>query len=94
MELQAITDVFRGSHTTSRPLIVGAAKACFGHTEGAAGLVGVAKVLASFKHCAVPGLPHLTSNNLNTAIDLQPVPLLIPTDTVQLTKAPAIAMIM
>ncbi|KAF8962890.1 hypothetical protein BDZ97DRAFT_1920218 [Flammula alnicola] len=55
IEIQGINEVFRGSHS-GRPLIVGAAKSCVGHTELAAGLVGVLKAIASFQNSAVPGL--------------------------------------
>ena len=94
MEAQGITETFRGSHTVSRPLIVGAAKATFGHTEGAAGLVGIIKTLASFKYGAVPGLPHLVGGNLNPAIDCSHIPMFIPERTVSLGKVPATAMVM
>ena len=94
MEIQGITETFRGSHTASRPLLVGAAKATVGHTEGAAGLVGVVKTLASFKYGAVPGITHLKEDNLNPAIDCTPIPMLIPTRTVPLDKTPATAMVM
>ncbi|CAA7264466.1 unnamed protein product [Cyclocybe aegerita] len=83
IEIQGINEVFRQSHP-EQPLILGAAKSCIGHTETAAGLVGVLKVIASFKHAAVPGLMHLTENNLNPGLDCNIVPIHIPRDTTPL----------
>ncbi len=84
IEIQGINDVFRNSHPPSRPLIIGAAKSCIGHTETTSGLVGVVKVLSSFSNRAVPGLTHLNAANMNPAIDCSLVPLQIPSRTVHL----------
>ncbi|EIN06933.1 polyketide synthetase [Punctularia strigosozonata HHB-11173 SS5] len=84
IEIQAINEVFAGSHELRSPLIVGAAKSCVGHTESVAGLVGVVKTLLSFKHRTVPGLVHLTEGNLNRGINCNAVPLRIPARTVSL----------
>ncbi|KAJ3503195.1 hypothetical protein NLJ89_g8542 [Agrocybe chaxingu] len=83
IEIQGINEVFRQSHS-EQPLILGAAKSCIGHTETAAGLVGVFAAIASFKHAAVPGLMHLTENNLNPGLDCNVVPIHIPRDTTPL----------
>ena len=88
IEAQGINEVFRGSHEIHRPLLVGAAKSCVGHTESVAGLVGVVKTLLSFEHGAVPGLAHLTEGSLNPAIDCSTVPLEIPAKTVTLSQSP------
>ena len=80
--------MFQNSHSQRRPLVLGAAKSCVGHTELAAGLVGVLKALASFKYRAVPGLMHLTETNMNPAIDCDVVPVHIPHDTVSLPSKP------
>jgi len=82
-EIQGINTVFRDSHPDT-PLILGAGKTCFGHTEAAAGLVGLLKAIASLKHSAVPGLTHLTEKNFNHSLDCKSVPLLIPMETVSL----------
>lgn len=83
IEIQGINQVFQGSHLNA-PLIVAAAKSCIGHTELAAGSVGVLKTIASFEHASVPGLMYLTEHNMNTAIDCSLVPIYIPHDTVSL----------
>ena len=80
--------MFRNSHSQHRPLVLGASKSCVGHTEFAAGLVGVLKALASFKYGAVPGLMHLTETNMNPAIDCGVVPIHIPHETVSLPSKP------
>ncbi|THH08781.1 hypothetical protein EW145_g2471 [Phellinidium pouzarii] len=70
MEIQALNDVFGGSHTEVAPLVLGTAKTVFGHTESAAGLVGVTKALLSLHHGIVPGLAHLDGTYLSPRIDL------------------------
>lgn len=77
IEIQGINQVFQHSHPET-PLIVGAAKSCIGHTEIAAGLVGVLKVIASFRHSTIPGLMHLTPENMNPSIDCDIIPMHIP----------------
>nr|AKE48477.1 putative water-soluble melanin synthase [Inonotus obliquus] len=77
MEIQAINEVFGGSHNSESPLILGAAKTIFGHTESTAGLVGVAKALQSLHHHTVPGLAHLDGTNLSPRLDTNATPLRI-----------------
>lgn len=86
IEIEAINEVYRGSHTSDKPLIVGSGKTCIGHTETAAGLMGVIKALASLKHQVVPGMAHLKTDNLNPGIDLKVIPMQIPLDSVSLIK--------
>ncbi|KAJ3510158.1 hypothetical protein NMY22_g16056 [Coprinellus aureogranulatus] len=78
IEIEGINDVFKGSHSSTRPLIIGAAKTCVGHTENVAGLVGLIKVIGSFTNTAVPGLVHLTADNMNPSLNCDVVPLAIP----------------
>lgn len=77
MEIQAINEVFGGSHSSDSPLVLGAAKTIFGHTESSAGLVGVAKALQSLHHHVVPGLAHLDGTNLSPRLDTTLTPLRI-----------------
>ncbi|PBK61389.1 ketoacyl-synt-domain-containing protein [Armillaria solidipes] len=86
IEIEGINDVFKNSHTTDHPLIVGAAKSCVGHTETSSGLVGVVKALASLSRRSVPGLTHLTASNLNPNIDCNLIPMHIPHQPVELSK--------
>uniref|UniRef100_A0A8H7XR57 Uncharacterized protein n=1 Tax=Psilocybe cubensis TaxID=181762 RepID=A0A8H7XR57_PSICU len=85
VEIQAINEVFRGSHN-DKPLILGAAKTCFGHTEMAAGLVGLLKTVYSFQNAVAPGFVHLTKDNMNPSIDCNIVPIHIPIETTPLIK--------
>ena len=78
IEIQGINQVFQHSHSETTPLIVGAAKSCIGHTEIAAGLVGVLKAIASFRYSAIPGLMHLTAENMNPSFDCGIIPMHIP----------------
>ncbi|KAF9012766.1 hypothetical protein BDQ17DRAFT_1420105 [Cyathus striatus] len=84
MEIQGINEVFQSSHTPSRPLVLGAAKSCIGHTETTSGLVGIVKTLESFSRHAIPGVTHLKESNLNPEIDVDTVPLHIPHHTYNL----------
>nr|WGJ61594.1 polyketide synthase 1 [Sanghuangporus sanghuang] len=77
MEIQAINEVFGGSHSADSPLVLGAAKTIFGHTESSAGLVGVAKALQSLHYHVVPGLAHLDGSNLSPRLDTSVTPLRI-----------------
>ncbi|KAJ2925849.1 hypothetical protein H1R20_g11245, partial [Candolleomyces eurysporus] len=86
IEIEGINEVFRSSHSLTRPLIVGAAKTCVGHTENVAGLIGLLKVVGSFFNSAVPGLMHLNANNMNPALDCAAVPLQIPWQTMPLLR--------
>lgn len=83
IEIQGINTVFQDSHSLN-PLILGAAKSCIGHTEVAAGLVGLVKAIGTLKHAAVPGLVHLTADNMNPSINCGIVPIKIPTDSTPL----------
>lgn len=88
IEIQGINEVFEKSHGKD-PLIIGAAKSCIGHTEFAAGLVGIVKAINTLKHQVVPGSVHLREDNINPSFDLSKVPLNIPTCTVDLPVKPA-----
>ncbi|KAH8110239.1 hypothetical protein DFH11DRAFT_1514493 [Phellopilus nigrolimitatus] len=89
MEIQAVNEVFAGSHTAESPLVIGAAKTVFGHTESTAGLVGVAKALQSLRHGVVPGLAHLDGKNLNPRIDMTSIPLNISHLSTPLQRRPS-----
>ncbi|KAJ7482780.1 hypothetical protein FB451DRAFT_1236033 [Mycena latifolia] len=84
IEIEGINSVFRGSHTPDTPLLLGAAKACIGHTEVAAGLVGIVKAMKQLSSGKVTGLNSLSVGPLNPDIDTTLVPLLIPSNSTDL----------
>ncbi|KAH7097474.1 hypothetical protein BKA62DRAFT_774277 [Auriculariales sp. MPI-PUGE-AT-0066] len=88
IEIQGIIDVFRDPHKRQFPLAVGASKTCVGHTESAAGLVGVAAALQYLDHQAVPGLMHMTERNVNPSIELSAVPLALSGRTTSFADSP------
>lgn len=69
IELGAISDVIARHRGTAEPLLVGSVKTNIGHTEGAAGLAGLAKAVLILKHRQVP--PSLHCHEPNPAIDWQ-----------------------
>jgi hypothetical protein len=40
--------------------------------------VGILKAIASFRHSAIPGLMHLTAENMNSSFDYDIIPMHIP----------------
>ncbi|ORY58489.1 beta-ketoacyl synthase domain-containing protein [Pseudomassariella vexata] len=61
----AVEDTGNGNDA-ARKMLVGSVKTVIGHTEGAAGLAGVLKVLQAMKHRYVP--PNLHLNQLNPGV--------------------------
>ncbi|KAK7033257.1 6-deoxyerythronolide-B synthase EryA1, modules 1 and 2 [Favolaschia claudopus] len=82
IEIDGLNAVFRHSHTAERPLIIGTAKTLIGHTETIAGLVGIVKAIKQLSSGKVAGLSSLASGQLNPEIDPTLVPLLIPSNLV------------
>ncbi|RAP32030.1 hypothetical protein DID76_01545 [Candidatus Marinamargulisbacteria bacterium SCGC AG-414-C22] len=63
IELQAIQKSFSEEANNEFSCYVGSAKAHLGHLEGAAGIVGVIKVLLSMKHQQIPAMPDFKDLN-------------------------------
>ncbi|KJS51832.1 hypothetical protein VM98_35010, partial [Streptomyces rubellomurinus subsp. indigoferus] len=59
-EVQALAAVYGQDRTPDRPLVLVSAKAVIGHLESAACIAGVCKVLAPFRHRALPAAVHST----------------------------------
>ncbi|KAL2021874.1 hypothetical protein VTK56DRAFT_6469 [Thermocarpiscus australiensis] len=67
-------------------LLVGSVKTVIGHTEGAAGLAGLLKVVESMRHDCVP--PNLHLNKLNPAVEKHCTNLTVPTIAVPWPPVP------
>ncbi|KAK4120609.1 ketoacyl-synt-domain-containing protein [Parathielavia appendiculata] len=92
-EARAIEDAFfgRDKDSTTTPsdnkLVVGSVKTIIGHTEGAAGLAGLLKVIESMRHSTVP--PNLHLEHLNPQVQKYYSHLFVPTSPVDWPNVPA-----
>ncbi|MGW5619108.1 SDR family NAD(P)-dependent oxidoreductase, partial [Streptomyces sp. NPDC003877] len=73
VEVQALAAVYGEGRDASTALRLGTAKSVIGHLESAAGIAGVCKVLAAFRHGALPPTPRSTPLNPAIAWDDLPV---------------------
>src|SRR5271154_592772 len=76
VEFAALSAAYKSDKEREQPLIIGSVKTNVGHTEAAAGLAGLIKVLLSIKNEVIP--KHLNVTNINPDIDLSVVPATIP----------------
>ncbi|KAL2192947.1 polyketide synthase [Corynascus similis CBS 632.67] len=79
-EARAIEDAFFGCNkgrASNAKLLVGSVKTVIGHTEGAAGLAGLLKLVQSIHHNSVP--PNLHLDKLNPDVEQYCSHLLVPT---------------
>ncbi len=82
-ELRALAEVMEG-RAAAEPCVVGSVKTCVGHTEGAAGVVGLIKTVLSLEHRTVPRLPFL--GELTAELDWGKVPLTLPRGEIELPR--------
>ncbi|WP_339064477.1 polyketide synthase [Teredinibacter turnerae] len=54
LEIEALNQVFGADRTAGQPLWLGSIKTNYGHTEGAAGIAGLLKVILALKHGEIP----------------------------------------
>ncbi|WP_394836549.1 SDR family NAD(P)-dependent oxidoreductase [Pendulispora rubella] len=69
IEVQALAAVYGKQRDAGAPLGLGTAKSTIGHLESAAGIAGICKVLASFRHEALPPTLNSTPRNPHIAWD-------------------------
>lgn len=80
IEVQALMAVYGQDKNRTSPFFLGSIKTNVGHTEGAAGIAGLIKVVLSLQHSEVP--PHAGFTQLNTLLPpLEAVGAIIPTKT-------------
>jgi acyl transferase domain-containing protein/NADPH:quinone reductase-like Zn-dependent oxidoreductase/NADP-dependent 3-hydroxy acid dehydrogenase YdfG/acyl carrier protein len=61
VEAKALQETYGTAHSPARPLLVGSVKSNIGHTQWAAGVAGIIKVIQSIRHGLVPATLHLDS---------------------------------
>lgn len=75
IEINALRRVYATSHRQN-PLLIGAVKSNIGHTEAAAGVAGLLKVIYSLQNEKIPSQLHL--HEINPLIDIKSIPAEIP----------------
>ncbi|KAI2468871.1 beta-ketoacyl synthase domain-containing protein [Annulohypoxylon bovei var. microspora] len=92
-EAEAICKAFFNDSTgatltaNTKDILVGSCKTVLGHTEGAAGLAGLLKVIQAMKHGSIP--PNLHFNSINPNVEPFYTRLEIPTSLVPWPNPPA-----
>ena len=90
IELRALSELLRNKRPDDTPCCLGSVKANVGHTETAAGVAGLIKVILMMQHRCIPGQTHF--QKLNPLIDFSGTRLLIPREPlVWESDAPRIA---
>ena len=69
IEVQAIAAVYGEARPTDRPIRIGTIKSNIGHSEGAAGIAGVLKAVASLRHQTFAKSLHFSAPNPNLRWD-------------------------
>ena len=75
VEMNAIKMAFKQHTSKTQFCAVGSAKAHIGHLEGAAGIAGVIKTVASLRHKEIPAMPKY--EGINPYIEIEGTPLYI-----------------
>jgi acyl transferase domain-containing protein len=78
IEIEALAGVFARGRSRERPLVLGSVKTNIGHTEGAAGMAGLIKVLGMFERDRI--FRHLNVTSPNPKVDWSKLPFAIATE--------------
>lgn len=73
IEVNALAEIFAEAKKPNNPLYIGSVKTNIGHTEAAAGVIGVIKSVMALKHELIPGNIHF--NSPNPYIDWDNIPV-------------------
>ncbi len=76
VEVSSLANVYGQGRSGDNPLLLGSVKANIGHTEAAAGIAGLIKVILAMRHRRIPMQPHF--RELNPLIALDTIPATIP----------------
>ncbi|MEM1168906.1 MAG: beta-ketoacyl synthase N-terminal-like domain-containing protein, partial [Cyanobacteria bacterium P01_H01_bin.35] len=77
IEVGAVGEVFKKTHTQEKPVIMGSVKTNIGHTEGAAGIAGLMKVVLQLQHQQI--VPSLHFHQPNPYINWDQLPVEVST---------------
>ncbi|RCJ16571.1 hypothetical protein A6S26_33180 [Nostoc sp. ATCC 43529] len=83
IEVGALGSVFADNHSQQQPLILGSVKTNIGHTECAAGIAGLIKVVLQMQKQQIA--PHLHFKNPNSYIDWENLPVVVLTQPIPWT---------
>ena len=84
VEIKAINDTYGKNRSENKPLTVGSVKTNIGHTESAAGIASLIKVILAMKYNYIP--KHLHFNTLNPYIKTDNSSIQIPTKGMEWTN--------
>lgn len=80
IEIEALQHVLGPGRSPTQPVYIGSVKTNIGHTEAAAGIAGLQKVVLSLQHREIPGNLHF--HEANPQLSLHAIPAVIPTSAV------------
>ncbi|RAL23312.1 type I polyketide synthase [Thermoflavimicrobium daqui] len=63
IEVDALAKAYGSGHSKENPLLIGSVKSNIGHTEAAAGIAGLMKLILSLKHKRLPKTLHFSTPN-------------------------------
>jgi len=76
IEIGALDGVFSSTRSAARPLYIGSVKTNVGHLEGAAGIIGLLKVVLALQHKVYPAHLHCSTKNPHISWNQLPIEIL------------------